>query len=93
MGPGNKYFVTMDQTSGYFQVPISEETKAATAFVTSNRGCFTFNVLPMGLQNSSNDFIRITSQLMEEAGCYNYCKHFDYVLLYAKDTLEEMCLA
>ena len=48
VGPGNKFFIAMDQTSRYFQVPIREETKAVIVFVTPNRDCFTFNCLPMG---------------------------------------------
>ena len=46
----------------------------------------------MGLVNSSDDFIRITSQLMEEARLTNYCKNFDNILLHAKD-MKELCLA
>ncbi|XP_036342204.1 uncharacterized protein LOC118754611 [Rhagoletis pomonella] len=33
---GNKYYTTLDMTSGYYQVPLAEESKQYTAFLTSN---------------------------------------------------------
>jgi len=52
---GKKYISTMDLSSGYWQIPLREEDKAKTAFVTRS-GHFEFNVLPMGPTNSPATF-------------------------------------
>ena len=43
-----RYFTTLDLQSGYWQVPVREEDKKKTAFVT-HHGHWEFNVLPFGL--------------------------------------------
>ena len=49
---GAKWFSTLDLKSGYWQVPISEQDKANTAFRTSSRQLFEFNQVPFGLCNA-----------------------------------------
>jgi hypothetical protein len=42
-----KYFATLDFTAGYHQLPLDEESKKYTAFITSD-GVYEWNRVPMG---------------------------------------------
>ena len=54
---GSKYFTTMDCLKGYFQVPIVDEHKHYTTFITPF-GRYRYRVCPMGLISSSDEFNR-----------------------------------
>ncbi|CAF4586152.1 unnamed protein product, partial [Didymodactylos carnosus] len=53
---GHSYFTKLDLKSGYFQIPIREDDKQKTAFITTI-GLWEFNVLPQGLKNAPPKFI------------------------------------
>ncbi|CAF4195631.1 unnamed protein product, partial [Rotaria magnacalcarata] len=55
-----RYYSKLDLKSGYFQIPIKEDDKHKTAFITTH-GLFEFNVLTQGLKNSPPLFQRIMS--------------------------------
>lgn len=46
---GSKYFFKIDLKNGFWNIPISEESKPITAFSVSGRGHFQFKVMPFGL--------------------------------------------
>ena len=92
VGPRNKFWLALDQTQGCWQCGISEETRDVTAFITANHGKFIWNVLPMGMVNSLDDFIHITNGILEEAGMHHYIKILDDLPLHTK-TLQVLCVA
>ncbi|CAF1688559.1 unnamed protein product, partial [Adineta ricciae] len=51
LGGGYKFFSKLDMKSGFWQIPIKEEDKHKTAFVTAE-GLYEWNVLAQGLKNS-----------------------------------------
>ena len=80
---GYCYYTKFDLRSGYFQIPINEQDKAKTAFVTIH-GLFEFNVLAQGLKNSPPSFQRIMSNIL--LPCKQFCiVYLDDVLVYSKD--------
>jgi len=59
-----QYFAVADLTSGYFQMPLTEESIPATAFITY-RGLYEFVRVPMGLLHAANYFQRtMTEQVL-----------------------------
>jgi hypothetical protein len=48
---GNTLFSTFDMHAGYWQIPMKDQDKAKTAFITDS-GFFEFNILPFGLERN-----------------------------------------
>lgn len=76
---GNIYFNALDLASGYYQIPISEESKSKTAFVTPD-GQFEFNRMPFGLANAPAVFQKTINMVLGNA-------RFDTALAYMDDIL------
>jgi transposase InsO family protein len=57
-----KIFSALDLKSGYWQLPLDEESKPVTAFATAN-GLYEFNVLPFGLSIAPAVFQRSMNKL------------------------------
>lgn len=81
---GQAYFVTLDLASGYYQVPISEQSKALTAFVTPD-GHYEFNRMPFGLANAPAVFQRMMNRVLGSARYSEATVYIDDVLIYAKN--------
>ena len=57
-------FTVIDLASGYYQVPMDESSKKYTAF-TCEYGLFEYNVMPMGLMNSTATFQRLMNRIFD----------------------------
>jgi len=62
---GNSYFTTLDMTSGYYQIPMGQESKKLTAFPTPD-GLYEFNVMPFGLLNAPMVFQEVIMDLLRQ---------------------------
>ncbi|CAF4330765.1 unnamed protein product, partial [Rotaria sordida] len=57
LGGGYKFFSKLDMKSGFWQIPIKEQAKFKTAFITPD-GLFEWNVLAQSLKNIPLSFQR-----------------------------------
>ena len=74
LGQGYRYFSKLDMKSGFWQIPIKEEDKHKTVFVTPN-GLYEWNVLAQGLKNSPPSFQRVMSDVLSD------CREFALVYI------------
>ena len=61
---GNLWFSKLDATAGYWQVPIKEEDKCKTAFLTKY-GLYQFSKMSFGLCNAPSTFSRVMSLVLQ----------------------------
>jgi len=83
--PTAKWFSIFDASSGYFQVPLAEESQNLTCFLTE-WGRYKFLRATMGLTSAGDEFNRRTDEALE--GIPNMTKLVDDVCIY-NDDLEE----
>lgn len=86
---GHTYFTTLDLASGYYQIPIREQDKHKTAFVTPE-GHFEFNRMPFGLANAPATFQRMMHQVL---GCLRHKEalaYLDDIIIPSTDIAEGM---
>ncbi|CAF1949063.1 unnamed protein product [Rotaria magnacalcarata] len=78
---GCQHYTKLDLRSGYFQIPIHEDDKHKTAFITVH-GLYQFNVLAQGLKNSPPSFQRTMSNLLSP--CKKFCLvYLDDILIFS----------
>ena len=83
-----KYFTVLDLTSGYFQIPIDEDSRKLTAFRTA-KGLFEWLRLPMGLKGAGSYFQMQMTKIFEDL-LYNILEiYLDDILVFA-ETKEEL---
>ena len=80
-----RFFSKLDLTSGYWQVPMEEQSKPYTAFRT-RFGLFQFTVMPFGLVNAPATFSRLMREVTKDLK-NTYCYLDD--LLVATETWKE----
>ncbi|CAF5008080.1 unnamed protein product, partial [Rotaria magnacalcarata] len=81
------YYTKFDFKSGYFQVPLSKEDRAKTAFSTRDSH-YQFTVLPQGIGNGPATFQRLINHILGPAGWKYALAYIDDVIIYSK-TFEE----
>lgn len=80
---GNIFFSTLDLASGYYQIPLSEESKPKTAFVTPD-GQFEFNRMPFGLANAPAVFQRTINMALGNTRFESALAYMDDILVPSK---------
>jgi len=76
---GAKYFSCIDMASGFYQIPVHEDSIERTAFVTPE-GQYEFLTMPFGLKNTPSVFQRA---VMKALGALAYT----YAIVYIDDVL------
>lgn len=61
---GSTFFSTLDLRSGYWQIPLTPESRPVTAFTVPGRGLFQFKVLPFGLHSAPACFQRFLDTII-----------------------------
>ncbi|KAL0271402.1 UNVERIFIED_CONTAM: hypothetical protein PYX00_008504 [Menopon gallinae] len=77
---GSKWFSTLDFMSGYYQIPIEEEAKEFTAFVTTE-GKYEFNRMPFGLVNAPTVFSKLMEEVRKRCGAKVVVTYMDDVMI------------
>jgi hypothetical protein len=66
---GNHYFTTLDVASGFYQVPVEEDSIVKTAFVTPESH-YEFLRMPFGLTNAPSVFQRLMNNVLGQLKKY-----------------------
>ena len=86
---GAAYFSTFDLTSGFWQVPLAEESKQFTAF-THSMGLFECDRMPFGICNAPTTFQRLMQNCLGELNL-TYCLiYLDDIIVYSKTQEEHL---
>lgn len=79
---GLKCFAVFDCTHGYWQIPLEEESRPYTCFMTE-WGCYQYKLVPMGLMSSGDEFCAQTKRAFADiTGLYELV---DDILIYGEN--------
>jgi hypothetical protein len=81
---GSEWFTTLDLTSGYWQVELSEDAKEKTAFVTRS-GLYHWKVLPFGLTSAPSTFERLMETVLRGLQWKTVLVYLDDVVVFSQD--------
>ena len=79
---GAKFMTKLDATSGYYQIPLSEESRLFTTFITPF-GCYCYNRVPFGLVSAGDIFQRCMRDILD--GLDGVICHMDDSLIYSSE--------
>ncbi|XP_033739131.1 uncharacterized protein LOC117326489 [Pecten maximus] len=82
-----RYLSTLDLTKGYWQVPLSENSREKSAFITPF-GLYEFTVMPFGMKTAPATFARLMTQLLQ--GLSHVLAYFDDIIIHSNSWEEHM---
>ena len=92
---GAAHYSTFDMNSGFWQVPMDEESKQYTAFTLGSMGLYECESMPFGLCNAPPTFQRLMQNCLGELNL-TYCLiYLDDVIVFSnmpEEHLQRMCV-
>ena len=85
---GAAHYLTFDLNSGFWQVPMDEESKQYTAFTLGSMGLYECKSMPFGLCNTPSTFQRLMQNCLGELNLTYYLIYLDDVIVFS-EMLEE----
>ncbi len=73
----------MDISKGFYQVPLAEEDRKKTAFVTTGRK-FEFTRMPFGLRNAPATFQRLVDRVLDRLETFA-APYIDVIIIFSND--------
>lgn len=86
---GCRYFSTLDLTSGYYQIPMDQESQAKTAFNVES-GHFQYTRMPFGLKNAPATFQRMIDGLLRGLKPTQCLVYLDDVIVFGSSIEQHM---
>ena len=87
---GAAHYSTFDMNSGFWQVPMDEESKQYTAFTLGSMGLYECESMPFGLCNAPPTFQRLMLNCLGELNL-TYCLiHLDDVIIFSRTEEEHL---
>lgn len=84
-----KYFYTLDLTSGYWQVEVTEHNRHKTA-ISTPMGLFEANRMPFGLQNALSTFQRLMTCCFGDLNFTDLLIYLDDLMVFSKSFDEHL---
>ena len=84
---GARYFSVLDQRAAYWAIPLDEESKEVTAFITEY-GLHQWTRMPFGMKTSPGSFQRIMEDVLQGMNWKQALVYLDDVVIFTK-TLDE----
>ena len=85
----HKYFSSLDLAKGYWQVPLTDDSKPMTAFQTP-KGLYQFRVMPFGLVTAAATFSRLMRLLTH--GMTNVDNFIDDIIVYTQSFQDHLSI-
>ena len=87
---GASVMSSIDLAAGCYQIPLSESSKAKTAFRMPNGALYQYTVAPFGLVNLPAQFTRLMHKVLGDALGSHAMVYIDDVLIYSKSVEEHI---
>ena len=81
---GSKLFSTLDLLSGYWQIPLDEDARDKSTFVTRN-GLWRWRVMPFGLCSAPATFERLMERVLRGLHWKTLLLYLDDVIIFSSD--------
>ena len=87
---GAKYFSSMDLSSGYWQVQLTEDAKDKTSFYGAGGGLWRFKVMPFGLCNAPATFERLMERVLGQLQWQICLCYLDDILIFSRSVAQHL---